>query len=213
LGLSFQNYSRDPRQNNTVPGQFSEWLHGETLVNQGMMLSPWFPPRYLWAAIEGAAGLDFSAGYPRIYPHLAPEWQWLGVLNLPYRGRSLTWLAVRAPDLRIFTNHNFQESASCVAYEEDISPQVHAVGDAAVAMGLRQGENMLLFAGNTLDRTIVTTLLVEAEVSGIYNLRVYDSLLGHWTNKAHIPADQLRQGIVFQLERKGFWMVEVTQQA
>jgi len=35
------------KSTNTVPGQFSEWLHGETLVNQGMMLSPWFPPRYL----------------------------------------------------------------------------------------------------------------------------------------------------------------------
>ncbi len=38
LGTSFQNYSRSPRRNNTVPGQFSEWLDGETLVNRGMML-------------------------------------------------------------------------------------------------------------------------------------------------------------------------------
>ena len=52
----------DPRRNNTVPGQFSEWLHGETLTNEGMMLSPWDPPRYLWAAVEGAAGLDMSDG-------------------------------------------------------------------------------------------------------------------------------------------------------
>ena len=68
LGTSFRHYSRDPRRNNTVPGQFSEWLHGETLVNQGMMLSPWFPPRYLWAAIEGAAGLDLSGGTPTVSP-------------------------------------------------------------------------------------------------------------------------------------------------
>ncbi len=57
LSTSFRHYSRDPLRNNTVPGQFSEWLHGETLVNQGMMLSPWFPPRYLWAAIEGVTGV------------------------------------------------------------------------------------------------------------------------------------------------------------
>jgi len=213
LGTSFHNYSRDPRQNNTVPGQFSEWLHGETLVNEGMMLSPWFPPRYLWAAIEGAAGLDLSTGIPRIYPNLAPEWKWLGVRNLPYRGGTLTWLVVRAPDLRIFTNHHFQESASYVAYEEDISLQVHAIGDAAVAMGLRQGENMVLFAGNTLDRTIVTTLMVEIEIRGAYKLRMYDSLLGHWNDQRLVPAEQLRQGIVLQLERKGFWVVEVTQQS
>jgi len=213
LGESFHNYSRDPRQNNTVPGQFSEWLHGETLTNQGMMLSPWFPPRYLWAAIEGAAGLDFSTGNPRIYPHLAPEWKWLGVRNLPFRGRSLTWLAVRAPDLRIFTNYHFQESASYVAYEEDISPSVGVIGDSVVGLGLRQGENMVLFVGNTLDRTIVTTLRVDVEVSGSYKLRVFDSLLNYWTDRGLFPAEYLRQGMVIQLERKGFFVVEATQEA
>ena len=58
LQKTFEYYAEDPSANNTVPGEFSEWLHGETLVNQGMMLSPWFPPRYLWAAIEGACGLQ-----------------------------------------------------------------------------------------------------------------------------------------------------------
>src|SRR5690349_10559056 len=56
LATSFRHYERDPLKHNTVPGQFSEWLHGETLTNQGMMLSPWFAPRYVWAAIEGIAG-------------------------------------------------------------------------------------------------------------------------------------------------------------
>ncbi|MBV9148808.1 MAG: hypothetical protein JO024_03010, partial [Candidatus Eremiobacteraeota bacterium] len=60
LASSFRHFSSDPRRNNTVPGQFSEWLHGEILVNQGMMLSPWDAPRYLWAAIEGAGGLNMS---------------------------------------------------------------------------------------------------------------------------------------------------------
>lgn len=62
LSTTFRSYSRDPLRFNTVPGQFSEWLDGETLVNRGMMLSPWFPPRYLWAAIEGMAGLDLLSG-------------------------------------------------------------------------------------------------------------------------------------------------------
>ena len=72
LRESFKHYSNDPRRNNTVPGQFSEWLHGETLMNQGMMLSPWFPPRYLWAAIEGAAGLDLTSEEPSCNPRSRP---------------------------------------------------------------------------------------------------------------------------------------------
>lgn len=57
LSRSFEHYIRDPKAHNTVPGQFSEWFDGESLVNRGMRLSPWEPPRYLWAAIEGACGV------------------------------------------------------------------------------------------------------------------------------------------------------------
>ena len=50
---TFRQYELDPTNQNTVPGQFSEWYHGESLVNNGMKLSPWFPPKYLWTAVEG----------------------------------------------------------------------------------------------------------------------------------------------------------------
>ena len=161
LSASFRNYSMDPRRNNTVPGQFSEWLHGETLVNQGMMLSPWFPPRYLWAAIEGAAGLDLTEDALALHPRLASDWKWLGVRNLPYRGRDLTWLAVRAPDLQLYTNFPLSESGPSRFYDEDITDSVHAKGDSICVLGLRQGANLLLFAGSTAMETVTTSLCVE----------------------------------------------------
>jgi glycogen debranching enzyme len=92
LSKSFHHFSDDPRRNNSVPGQFSEWLHGETLVNQGMMLSPWDAPRYLWATVEGAAGLKPMGGDACIEPHLARDWRWLAALNVPYQGKSIAWL-------------------------------------------------------------------------------------------------------------------------
>ena len=139
LSQGFADYSRDPRRNNTVPGQFSEWLHGETLVNQGMMLSPWFPPRYLWAAIEGAAGLDLSGGAPSIEPRLAPDWKWLGVRNLPLGKQHLTWFAVRLPELRLYTNFRFQQRTEYVAYDTDISRCMTIGGGAAVGIALATG--------------------------------------------------------------------------
>jgi len=212
LGSSFQNYSRDPRRNNTVPGQFSEWLDGETLVNNGMMLSPWFPPRYLWAAIEGAAGLDLSSGVARLQPRLAPSWKWLGVQNLPYRGRGLTWFVVRTPDPRMYTNFHFQESAPYVAYDEDISPRVRTTGDAACGLGLRQGTDLILFAGNTEERTITTAVRVDDELSGSYRLRVFDSLFGQWVDRGLVPAATLTRGLSMTIERKGFWLLDLRQE-
>jgi hypothetical protein len=213
LATSFQNYSRDPRRNNTVPGQFSEWLDGETLVSRGMMLSPWFPPRYLWAAIEGAAGLDLQAEGARLYPHLAAHWKWMGVQNLPYRGQRLTWFVARTPDVRMYTNHHFQESAPYTAYEEDISSCIHVTSDAACGLGLRQHDNLLLFVGNTAERTITIAVRVAGELAGSYRCRAYDSLVNEWvTWEDLVPAATLRRGLTVQVERKGFWLLDLAQE-
>jgi len=40
LHASFEHYNRHPRVFGTVPGQFSEWFDGESLINRGMRLSP-----------------------------------------------------------------------------------------------------------------------------------------------------------------------------
>ena len=213
LSASFRNYSVDPRRNNTVPGQFSEWLHGETLVNEGMMLSPWFPPRYLWAAIEGAAGLDLSDDNLALYPRLASDWKWLGVRNLPYRERNLTWLVVRAPDLQIYTNFPLSESGPSRFYDEDITDSVCAKGDSICVLGLRQGTNILLFAGSTAMETVTTSLCVEyPNLQGSYGLRRYDSLLGRWQDHGSVSADRIRRGQVLQIEHKGFSLLELTQE-
>jgi hypothetical protein len=214
LSTTFKNYSSDPRRNNTVPGQFSEWLHGETLVNEGMMLSPWFPPRYLWAAIEGMAGLDFSDGSITVLPRLAPEWKWMGVQNVPHRGKQLTWLAVRIPELTVYTNFPCpRDSTPGFTYEEDITPLVRATGEALCALGFRQGQNLLLFAGNTGEQTVVTSLRIQCDIHGSYRLRSYNSLLGRWIEHDDlVPADELQQGIMATVERDGFCLLDLKQE-
>lgn len=213
LAMSFHNYSRDPRRSNTVPGQFSEWLHGETLVNQGMMLSPWFPPRYLWAAIEGVAGLTVEGDTVRCWPRLSPTWKWLGVQNLPYHGRSLTWFAARTPDVQMYSNFHFQESSPYVAYETDISDQLHVRGDSACVLGLRQSADMMLFVGNTEDRAITTALRVEGKLDGSYRKRSFNSLVGRWQeDDVLLPGQQLNQGLVLELERQGFALLDLQQE-
>ncbi|MDQ2817579.1 MAG: GH116 family glycosyl hydrolase, partial [Candidatus Eremiobacteraeota bacterium] len=213
LSTTFRHYSQDPKRNNTVPGQFSEWLHGETLVNEGMMLSPWFPPRYLWAAIEGAAGLDISSGSLSVNPRLAPDWKWCAVQNLPYCGRRLTWFVARTPELQMYANfHSLRESVPHEIFEEDISEKIHPGGEHIVLLGLRHENHMIFLAGNTSERTSACALRVEDELSGSYRARVFDSLLGRWQDRGLLDAAQVRRGIIMRLERKGFWLVDLEQE-
>jgi hypothetical protein len=209
----FEVYSRDPLRHNTVPGQFSEWLHGETLANQGMMLSPWFPPRYLWAAVEGMAGFETSDGTVRIEPHLAAEWKWLGVQNLQYRGQSLTWIVVRCPDLNVYTNFPSTRGTPAANFQNDITEHVTSTGDMVCAIGLGRDQNLLLFVGNTEDRTTTTAIGVRDGVSGTYSLRLYNSMLGRWTETGdRIDAETLNRGMPVKLERRGFCLLDFHQE-
>ncbi len=213
LSASFRNFSMDPRRNNTVPGQFSEWLHGETGTNEGMMLSPWDPPRYLWAAVEGAAGLEPSDDAVSLHPRLAPDWKWLGVRNLLYRGRRLTWFVVRAPELQLYTNFHPQQSDPYQAYDEDITLNVRAGLDSICVVGLRRQDSLLVLVGNTAGETVNTSIRLDLPLTGSYRVRVYESLLGRWDDHGVIPAATLQRGRVLQIERRGFSLLEVRQES
>ncbi|MBV9103216.1 MAG: hypothetical protein JO060_06465, partial [Candidatus Eremiobacteraeota bacterium] len=212
LSTSFRHYSQDPRRNNTVPGQFSEWLHGETLTNQGMMLSPWFPPRYLWAAIEGAAGLELSGPAPRVHPRLAPDWHWLGVRNVPLRGRDLTWFVVRTPELRMYANFQSEQAMPMHVYDEDVTDLLGLSGDSAVTIGLRKGDSMVVFIGNTSDRTTMSAWRMKVTPEARYAVRTFNSLRGAWVEGKPVHGRALQRGVAVQLDRQGFCVMELREE-
>jgi hypothetical protein len=212
LSASFRNYSMDPRRYNTVPGQFSEWLHGETLVNQGMMLSPWFPPRYLWAAIEGAAGLDLTGEKLCVKPRLASNWKWLGVRNVPYRGKKLAWVAVKAPELTVYCTFDNDNVPSSQVYQEDITFNVHAKDESICVLGLRRPGQIMVFVGGTSLETTTTAVCLDGlELTANYSLRRFDSLFGGWEDKGDVTKDSIINGHIVQIEHQGFCLLEVTE--
>lgn len=211
LSASFRHYSMDPRRYNTVPGQFSEWLHGETLVNQGMMLSPWFPPRYLWAAIEGAAGLDMSSRKPDLAPRPARDWKWLGVRNLPLRGKHISWFAVRLDALTVYASYAFDCVGEERQYDEDISDALHVTGEEAVVIGLERKGRVVVLIGNTRDRTVTTALsLRHPQLDRMRKLRVYNSLRSEWVGVQAYRPEHLRVGYPIQIDRHGFCLLELS---
>jgi glycogen debranching enzyme len=71
---------------NIVPGQFPERLHGTTFLSSGMSLSPWMPPTYIWLGVEGLLGINPTFDEVEMNPSVPPEWDWVCIKDLPYRG-------------------------------------------------------------------------------------------------------------------------------
>ncbi|HEY1974967.1 MAG TPA: hypothetical protein VGG89_00300 [Candidatus Baltobacteraceae bacterium] len=210
LTSSFKHYAQDPRRYNTVPGQFSEWLHGETLNNRGMMLSPWFPPKYLWAAMEGAAGLEVTSRPPKLHGRLPPGWAWLGVRKVMVRGRDVAWFTVRLEKLTTYANSAKLEINADRQYDSDVSDDVLVGGDHAMSIALRRDGDMAILIGNTLDRTITTSLAVPSRhLPQRCTLRLYDSLVGEWREFSDFEPSRLHDGFPVQVSRHGFCLLEV----
>jgi glycogen debranching enzyme len=212
LSSSFHHFSADPRRNNTVPGQFAEWLHGEILTNQGMMLSPWDAPRYLWAAIEGAAGLNPSTDKPSLEPSLAAGWRWLTAINVPFRGRDIAWIACRMPDGPcVYTTSDLAcTTGRTVTYEHDVS--VHArVSDpetSAVAFAGERGR--VLFVGNASPRSIMAAAALGGLGRGDFSVRRFSTVWNDWEDLGRMSASAIEEGIPIQVGSGGFVLLEIS---
>lgn len=210
LRVSFRHYASEPRRNNTVPGEFSEWLHGETLVNRGMMLSPWFPARYLWAAIEGAGGLELAGDRPALRPRPAPDWGWLAVRRASVRGREAAWFFARTGEAFLAATYPFDGVERAQLYDEDISDRVDLLSDhMAVAAFARPGAIAIL-AGNTLDRTLTAAIRLDFPGIERYAMRSYSSLRERWIDCPPETAHRLKSAYPIEIDSRGFTLLILT---
>ncbi len=210
LASSFHHFSIDPRRNNTVPGQFSEWLHGEILANQGMMLSPWDAPRYLWAAIEGAGGLQVGLAENGINPALADDWRWLTAVNVPYRGASIAWIACRMPDgLHVHTTSDLPSRAKKTMYARDATDGARVSDPDATVVALGSDDRTLLFVGNSSTRTAVTAATFSDLKAAEYSVRLFSTVWNEWQNKGRLSKDEILSGIPIVIDAGGFAMLEI----
>lgn len=215
LRSSFAHYGAAPRRYNTVPGQFGEWFDGENLVNHGMRLSPWEPPRFLWAAIEGVCGLMLTTGAPQINPLIPPGWRWVGLRELPYHGSFLSYFLVREGDagFRIYSTAEVQSDWGVELYSRDATDDVRVYADSVVAIALARENGMAVLIGNTGDETVFTPMMIRSSVppKSRFLVRVYNSELGAWEPGLEFTAAELRAFSIV-VEASGFRVIELTLQ-
>lgn len=199
LKRSYLQYNLNPSDYNTVPGQFSEWFDGESLVNRGMRLSPWEPPRFLWAMIEGAVGLDIEECNVKVQPRIPRDWKWLRVRNIGTAKGILGFFAARIKDnLTLYTASEFMQADNIDLYEEELTDLLDdlAVDTAAAAFGRSDG--IIVCIGNTSGSKkpapfITARLLDNARR---YHVQLYQSEIEQWIDLgSHTGGDLTRLSV------------------
>ena len=208
LIAGYAHYLRDPKIHNTVPGQFSEWFDGESLINRGMRLSPWEPPRYLWAAIEGACGLTLhdAPRSARVAPLMPSGWRWLGIRRLPLLGRELTFFVIRDENrFHIYASGKLEVEGGLEVFDEDVSDRIDRLDPDMVVVALRRRDEWLICIGSTLDvaYTFPLSLGRVLDEAHQYQVHLYNASLGKWV-KSECAAGKDLKDIAVRLEAQSF---------
>jgi hypothetical protein len=212
LRSSFEHYGVDPQRYNTVPGQFSEWFDGESLANRGMRLSPWEPPRFLWAAIEGVCGLVLMPGLPRVDPLMPAGWNWVALRDVPYHGTPFSYFLVREAEggVRAYATCSIDCNWPVEIYMVDVSDDVRIYTGDAVGVALRRDEDLVLLVGNTGTDTIYAPIQFTGEhlLPRRAACRVYNSERRGWEDRGVLEPRELR-AMGLSIERGGFRILEI----
>jgi glycogen debranching enzyme len=216
LRMSFEHYARDPKRNNTVPGQFSEWMDGESLANRGMRLSPWEPPRFVLAAIRGICGFTARTGRLTFHPHLPAEWEWVGLRRLPYRGREVSLFGVRQPDgAHVYGTTDFEmdQPVQKHLYEEEVTAQIDTGTPLAQVMAFKKAGERLVCLGSSASQTMLFPLRLEYLLEGgkTYQTEIYSSDRHQWIAGARGPGEKLREAAM-QIEAGGYRLLRFQEQ-
>ncbi len=208
LRSSFEHYARDPKKNNTVPGQFSEWVDGESLVNRGMRLSPWEPPRFLWAAVEGICGVMLGLDAISLSPLLPRDWQWIGLRRLSYHGRELGFFAARQQEtFHVFGTADFHTTPGYTKhlYQEDISDLIFALNTLAHHVAFKRPGEILVCLGSASRQTMLVPLRLNGalEADKTYHTEVYNSERTSWIEGETTRGADLRE-LAIDIEEGGY---------
>ncbi|HEY3280971.1 MAG TPA: hypothetical protein VGN26_01740, partial [Armatimonadota bacterium] len=209
LHQGYRSYLQAPRKNNTVPGQFSEWFDGASLVNRGMRLSPWEPPRYLWAAIEGLGGVLTSPEGVKVDPRLPPSWKWLSLSRLPCLGRELSFFVAReGRDLRLYASEKVESPWPVTVCGEDMTKHLEDWSADATLLAFQRDGCITVCLGNSANRTLVVPWSLRGllKPDRRYRARTYNSEFGGWVDSGESFGRDLR-GLAVSVEQNGFYIL------
>ncbi len=210
---SFRHYYEDPLRYNTVPGQFSEWFDGESLANRGMRVSPWEPPRLLWAALEGMLGVVHSAEECIVQPLIPPRWKWVAVRDLPHGGHLETlFLARQKGKLHLYGVFSRLSSGyPTEEYDRDLSAMVRCLHLDAHMVALGKGDDLLVCVGSAANQSVTAPLLLANVLREDlwYYLEYYDSELEDWVKGVMQPSQEFEL-VAVPIEAQGFRLLRLT---
>lgn len=145
---------------NVVPGQFPEYMDGETFQSLGMTLSPWVPSTFLWAAVEGLLGVEPTvSGTLRISPSLPSSWDWVAAKDMPYLYSKVTFFVYGGT---LYSTKHVETNFPLEIYPDDLS---HFIKSNGYFIALLREKEVIIFTATVETKTV--NIYIDKKLTGM----------------------------------------------
>jgi hypothetical protein len=171
-----------------------------------MRLSPWDAPRFLWATIEGLAGVSLGVHDLSLVPHLPPDWFWLRAKNVPYRDGKLGFFITRQCDgMHAYTANSFKTELQQHHYKEEISDGLQTVTTGISAAAFRTEGEIMICLGNSHQQPTMGPLLAHHALRSdrTYDVSHLSSHQDSWSNFAVMKGSRLMR-VAVPVQGRGY---------
>jgi hypothetical protein len=171
-----------------------------------MRLSPWEPPRFLWAAIEGVCGLTLTGDLPQIHPLVPANWKWLALRRLPYHGHEISYFAVRAQGtFHLYTTCEIDTDHPHYVFADDVSDNIPIFAQGARVVAFQRARETVIMVGNVTSATINVPVDLTSVLTphAKYHVRIYNSERDDWETDTVLAREEVAI-ITATIESQGY---------
>jgi len=147
-----------------------------------MRLSPWEPPRLLWAAVEGLFGVNIGSRTCTVAPIHPPGWKWMALRRLPSADGYMTFFtAFEERGATIYSNTEFDTPYILKLVCKDVTNKVHPSDYRVHRAAFLQDGVVTICLGNESDAYVsaVVTITEIIDPAATYSVSIYSNAGGH----------------------------------
>ena len=155
--------------------------------------------------------MTLTSDKPRINPLLPKDWRWVGLRNLLYHGRKLSYFVTREQDSsHVYSTMDVESDCVKELFDEDLSDRIAALSGIAPLIALRRGGEFMILVGSTSAQTTSVPLDLSEllEPDRTYGIRLYNSERDAWEERDSRTGADLTS-LSVSVEGQGFRLIHL----
>jgi hypothetical protein len=129
---------------------------------------------------------------------------------VPFRGKTIAWIATRMPDgVCLHTTSDLASEVPVTTYARDVTDRAHVADPLATVVAFSDGDRTMIFVGNSGSQSVTTAASLDTVPRGEHSIRVFSTVWNEWRDLGKLQTRAVLDGIVVVIDAGGFALLDI----